>query len=336
MSRTTLKIADWVSSLPLVLMLAGSSLLAAEKAGLQQDPAPAGRTVSVAVADGFAQGTTGGAGGLAVTVTTADAFKKAATSSSNMVITVSGTLEIGQVKVRSNKTIMGADSNATLKGNLALSGVSNVVIQNLNIGNPSGVGTSDGIEVTSGCSKIFITRCTFTDCKDGSLDIKRASDFVTVSWCRFRYVSQKEHNFANLLGHSDSSKDDRGKLHITMHHNWYDNGSMERMPRVRFGQVHCYNNYYGAADSHYNVGVGVESEILIENCYFDNQKAAWKDYGSKGAQGKIQWRGLHMVNTETPTWAPNSTVFNPSSSYSYNLDPSDSVKAVVLAGAGNR
>ncbi len=32
---------------------------------------------------------------------------------------------------------------------------------------------------------------------------------------------------------------------ITFHHNWWSTNVAERMPRVRFGQVHAFNNYYG-------------------------------------------------------------------------------------------
>jgi len=285
------------------------------------------------IADGYAAGTTGGAGGTSTTVTTAAAFITAATSSSSMIITVSGSLNVGQVRVKSNKTITGINTSASLTGNLELSGVSNIIIQKLNITNPSGVGSADGIEVTNACTKIFITHCIFWDCSDGELDIKRQSTNITVSWCRFRYVNQTSHNFVNLIGHSDDYTSDRGYLHITMHHNWYDSGCKERMPRVRYGQVHCYNNYYGASGSNYCVGVGNEAQILLQNCYFDSQTVAWKDYSSSSStKGKIHWSGLTMVNTSVPTWATNATVFTPS--YSYTLDASSGVKASVMAGAG--
>jgi len=291
---------------------------------------------TVATANGFAAGTTGGAGGSATTVTTAAAFKTAAESSSAMVITVSGNINLGssQINVKSNKTIIGANSSAGVIGCLRLSGVSNVIIQNLNITNPSGVGTGDGVEV-SGSTKVFIHKCTFTDCSDGELDIVRAADNVTVSWCRFRYASQSSHKFVNLIGNGDDVTTDRGKLHVTMHHNWYDAGCVERMPRVRFGQVHCYNNYYAASGSNYCVGVGNESQIKVENCYFQNQSQAWANYSSGSAQGKINWNSGNVFSgTSVPTWAPNSSVFTPS--YSYSLTAGSSVPGSVSGGAGNR
>jgi pectate lyase len=74
---------------------------------------------------------------------------------------------------------------------------------------------------------------------DGLLDITNASDLVTVSWNRFR-----NHDKTMLIGSSDSgatAANDRGKLRVTLHHNVFD-GIGQRAPRVRFGQVHVYNN----------------------------------------------------------------------------------------------
>jgi pectate lyase len=305
-----------------------------KKGDLAMNPVSNGASnlkATVATADGFAAGTTGGAGGTSVTATTASAFATYATSSTKYIITVSGSLNIGNVGVAANKTIIGANSGATLIGNLGISNTTNVIVQNLTITNPSGVGTADGIEV-SGSTKVFITKCTLSDCADGEIDIVRASDYVTVSWCKFQYPTQTVHNFVNLIGNGDAVTTDRGKLHVTMHHNWYAAGCKQRMPRVRFGQVHCYNNFYGAASSDYCLGVGEECQILLQNCSFENQSVAWSDAHTV-VSGKIHWSGLYMVGTSTPTWASNSTVFTPT--YSYSLIDASTVKSVVTAGAGN-
>ena len=289
------------------------------------------------IADGYAAGTTGGEGGTLVTVTNASDLRNAAGSSSKMIITVDGNINLGssELKVSSNKTIQGKDLNSTIKGCISIKNVNNVIIKNLNITNPDGAGTGDGIEV-SGSTKVFVTKCTFYDCSDGSLDVVRASDFVTISWCRFRYINQREHNFVNLIGNSDSASNDAGKLHVTLHHNWYDIGCDQRMPRVRFGKVHVYNNYFGTPEALYNIGVGVYSQILVENNYFENQRNAWRNYSNNSSdQGKIQWNsGNVFINTNIPSWTPNSNVFNPP--YNYNMDFGNDVKNIVTAGAGNR
>jgi Pectate lyase len=286
-------------------------------------------------ADGYGRNTTGGGNLTPVSVSTASAFSSAVTSSSAAVITVTASMNVGQVRIASNKTIQGANSGVTITGNFEISGVSNIIIRNLNITNPSGVGSADGIEVTNASTNIFITHCTLDNCSDGEIDLKRASDNITVSWCRFRYTSQTSHDFVNLIGHSDSFTGDRGFLHITMHHNWYDNGCVERMPRVRYGRVHCYNNYYGSSTNSYNVGIGNECQVLLENGYFDSQNMPWKNYSSgSSTQGLIHWNsGNVFVSTTIPTWAPNSSVFTPP--YSYTMDAGSNVKSIVMASAGN-
>lgn len=104
---------------------------------------------------------------------------------------------------------------------------------------------------------------------DGLLDITNASDLVTVSWNRFR-----NHDKMMLIGSSDSAAADRGKLRVTLHHNMFDNIG-QRAPRVRFGQVHVYNNFYRIErlpTYNYSWGVGIESAIYAENNFFKTDK----------------------------------------------------------------
>jgi pectate lyase len=101
---------------------------------------------------------------------------------------------------------------------------------------------------------------------DGLVDISNESDFVTVSWNQFA-----AHDKTMLIGNSDGALGDRGKLHVTLHHNYFD-GVGQRAPRVRFGQVHVYNNLYRAdlrTNYHSSWGAGFESLIYAENNFFD-------------------------------------------------------------------
>ena len=69
-----------------------------------------------------------------------------------------------------------------------------------------------------------------------------------------------------ITGSSDSASADRGKLRVTLHHNYFDNIG-QRAPRVRFGQVHVYNNVYKIVNNDHYVytwGVGVESQVYAE------------------------------------------------------------------------
>ncbi len=100
---------------------------------------------------------------------------------------------------------------------------------------------------------------------DGQLDITNASDFVTVSWNCF-----EDHDKVMLIGSSDSATADQGKLKVTIHHNLFENMG-QRTPRVRYGQVHVYNNYYKISnpDSYvYSWGIGIQSAIYAENNFF--------------------------------------------------------------------
>ena len=76
---------------------------------------------------------------------------------------------------------------------------------------------------------------------DGQLDITSGSDLVTVSRNVFT-----EHGKTMLIGSSNTSTTDPGKLRVSVHHNVFRN-VQERAPRVRFGQVHVYNNLYEGA-----------------------------------------------------------------------------------------
>lgn len=287
-------------------------------------------------ADGFADVngvTTGGAGGPTVSVSSVTDFLNYATqTSAPYIIEVTGNLSVGAVSIGSNKTIKGVGSGATLDGELQVSGQSNVIFQNLTITNDNTAGTGDGIRIVNGSHHIWIDHCTFFDTDDGALDITNASDYVTVSWCKFYYTRNNGHNFVNLIGASDTATGDRGKLHVTFHHNWWSDLCIERMPRVRFGQVHVYNNYYSATGNNYAVRAALESQNLLENNYFDGTADPWEYYTTSGqTPGLIKAVGNILVNTNTPVGG-NDTVFTPP--YSYQLDPAADVKSIVMAGAG--
>jgi hypothetical protein len=200
---------------------------------------------------------------------------------------------------------------------------------------------ADGISVKDTITNLFITKCTVYNCGDGCIDISHQSDYVTVSWCKFYYSNPapaEDHRFVNLFSSSDDATEDRGKLRITFHHNWWASRCDERMPRGRFGQVHVYNNYYGCSGNGYCIGVGVESQLRVESNYFDGINNAWKSYNTSGyTPGIIGWNSDNQfVNgTTVPIWATNNyaTIFTPP--YSYTLDDGADVKSLVMACAGN-
>lgn len=282
---------------------------------------------TIATPDGYASGTTGGGQVTPVTVTTAGAFQSAVKNERPMVIIVKGRLDVGNVRIRSNKTIIGADSSSGLYGGRVKVTGDNCIFQNLIFG----LSDIDAVEL-SGATRVFLHKCEFYDGGDGLLDIVRMSDYITVSWCKFYYVNQTEHNQPILVGNGRS--EDAGKLHVTMHHNWFAQGCHSVMPSVRYGQVHIYNNYYSSAASEFCIGIGAHSRIRVENTYFDHVKGAWIDRDGMANDAQMGRDGLKLVNTSTPLFAPNLfPVFT--LPYSYSMDPVDQVKDMVIAGAGN-
>ncbi|HKE95876.1 MAG TPA: hypothetical protein VKB34_16330 [Povalibacter sp.] len=128
---------------------------------------------------------------------------------------------------------------------------------------------------------------------DGLLDITNASDLVTVSWNRFR-----NHDKMMLIGSSDSATADRGKLRVTLHHNLFD-GIGQRAPRVRFGQVHVYNNYYKIErlpTYQYSWGVGIESGIYAQNNFFKTDKSVTPDEFLRRFNGTAIFAEGNQVN----------------------------------------
>lgn len=286
-------------------------------------------------------GTTGGAGGTVVTVDNAADFITCAEDQHQdpYIIYVSGNITLdNNVRVRGNKTIIGLPGSH-ISGNLKCyrEEESNNVFRFLDIDNQAEVGDGDCITIDE-ASHIWIDHCTFTNGGDGNIDVKNGADYVTISWCIFQYTFDSGHNYSNLVGHSDGNgSTDRDHLLVTFHHNWYSTMCKERMPRVRFGQVHVYNNYYSdLLAGGYCIGVGVEAHIRVENNYFNAVPMPWKDYYTgNGADGHIGWNTENIFyNCTVPTWAANeySTIFTPP--YSYTLDDTNNIPALVQYGAG--
>jgi pectate lyase len=298
----------------------------------------------------YYNGTTGGQGGTVVTVTNFAnyVYYVNTVGTAKHIVQISGTINIGDgeaatSRIRANKTIRGIGENPTLIGNVRINNdEGNVIIENLNISNPNDVGQGDGISVKENLNNIFITKCTFYNSGDGNLDITKESDFVTVSWCKFYYTYNTGHNFVNLVGASDDQNVDADNLRVTFHHNWWTTLCKERMPRVRYGQVHVYNNYYSnLMAGGYCIGVGVGSYIRVENNYFNAVPLAWKDYYTDYPDhpvGHIGWNTGNIfyncsLPTRTPAWVNEySTIFTPP--YDYMLEDTNDIPAVVQAYAG--
>lgn len=271
---------------------------------------------------GWGQGTTGGAGGGSVTVNSASAFISAVTSSSAQTVYVNGTISLSSMqKVTSNKTIVGVGTSGKITGSgLNVANASNVIIQNLTF-----TGSNDDAINVQYSTKVWIDHNDLGGAYDGALDIKRASDYVTVSWNNFHNQDKN-----CLLGHDDGNgSEDNGHLRVTYHHNWF-NGTNQRNPRVRFGNpVHVYNNYFSNIGS-YGVASTENAGVIVEGNYFENVEDPYHLGEADSGPGSLVARNNTKVNSGAGE--TGGSVSNPS--YSVTIDSSSGVKSSVTSGAG--
>ncbi|MEV0898942.1 pectate lyase [Actinoplanes sp. NPDC049802] len=291
-------------------------------------PSPA--TAAAATADGFATGTTGGAAGPTVTVTTSAQLAQYAGANTPYTILVSGRISAGgMITVVANKTILGVGSTAEITGGGLQLGTTtrpgnNVIIRNIRFSNAS----DDSISVTNKAHHVWIDHNEFRPGYDGSLDIKRQSTNVTVSWNRFLGTDK-----TMLLGHSDNYTADVGYLRVTYHHNWFE-GSNQRHPRVRFGEpVHVYNNYYKNIGL-YGIASTENAGVVAEGNHFENVPYPCHSTGgyAESNPGRLVQRANAFVNSGV--CEAGGAVTEPSTFYPYTLDPAVSVPSLVTAGAG--
>ena len=279
-------------------------------------------------------GTTGGKGYSEVTVDNVNDLKSYAKAGNKIIYVKPGTY-MGPVEVGSNVTIYGYQgaiiAQPTSGSAMKLSGSKNVIIRNLKF---KGVGAHDDddedcLQVNHESKNVWIDHVDVYDGHDGNLDITNASDYVTISWTKFSYTSASTgHQFSNLIGNSKTKTSDRGHLNVTIHHTWWADGVVERMPRVRFGKVHVANNLFDSKNASYCVRAAIEADIRIERNVFIGVQKALDLYTSDGAITAAQMIENYEENVKKPQ-SGTGTAFKPS--YSMSLtDVSTQAKAYAL------
>jgi pectate lyase len=251
------------------------------------------------------------------------------------IVQISGTISGSgpMLRVGSNKTIIGLGSSAGISGfgfnvssdvscynGSVQTGDSNIIIRNLTFSNAA----DDSINVECFSRNVWIDHNTFNSASDGSVDIKRGSDWVTVSWNHFNNT-----NKTSLVGHDDgNAAQDTGRLHVTYHHNHFDTTG-QRNPRVRYGQVHVFNNYaHDLGD--YMIGLGVDCDVYSDYNYIERVEEVVDTYG--GSDHTFTDTNI-LVEVEDAI-VQNGQAFNPGSYYGYNPDPAADVPGLVIGGAG--
>jgi pectate lyase len=281
----------------------------------------------------------------------------------------------GQVKLPGNTTLIGAGAGAGfVNAWLNIAGVSNVIVRNLQIVAPCDVepiwdptdgatgnwnSAYDAISVT-GADHVWIDHNSITDapvtdnllpiengktkqCHDGAIDITKAANYVTVS---FNLI--EKHDKTMLIGSSDTGSTaaaDVGRLKVTIANNVFRDLT-QRVPRVRFGQVHVFNNYFvgdKAANPYphsYSIGVGKSGQILSQGNVFAVTGAAAGDCGAilttLSADSVSFFKDSGSTVNGVPLAACSAVASTPTWSVPYAFTPKAAVlvKAYALPQAG--
>ena len=314
---------------------------------------------------------TGGEGGTEVVVTTEEEFEAAINTKDPitnlrdvpMIIYVKGEIEFKTMHTWhvKNKTILGLPgsrifSKQRTKKNSGIikfssgSGAEaeNIIMRNLTI-QGAGAYDVDGDDALlfQGVRRVWVDHCEIGDGVDSSFDCNHESDYICVTWCHFVYSippmaggsETDDHRFCCTWGSSDKATESVGHLNTTFANCWWDEGVMERAPRVRFGKVHIVNCYYTSTDNHYSIGYGYKCNIYAENCWFADRVNPIKDY-TDAKHGypdyNLQMTGCHGQE-DMMKEVGGADYFIPSDYYGYHAFDVNLVPEVVgnsFTGAG--
>ncbi|MFT4401848.1 pectate lyase [Bacillus sp. SW14] len=272
------------------------------------------------------------------------------------------------VDIPANTTIVGSGTNAKIVGGNFQIKSDNVIIRNIEFQDAydyfpqwdptdgsSGNWNSQYDNITiNGGTHIWIDHCTFNDGSrpdstspkyygreyqhhDGQTDASNGANYITMS-----YNYYHDHDKSSIFGSSDSKTSDDGKLKITLHHNRYKN-IVQRAPRVRFGQVHVYNNYYEGSKSSsgyafsYAWGIGKSSKIYAQNNVIDVPGLSAEKTISVFKGGTVLYDSGTLLNgTRISASAANglSSSVGWTPSLHGTIDDSANVKSNVISQAG--
>ncbi|KAF5675783.1 pectate lyase plyB [Fusarium heterosporum] len=279
-------------------------------------------------------GTTGGAKGQTVTVTTVAALIEAAERTEPLTIIVSGKLT-GSDKVRpaSDKTIIGAAGSSLTGVGFYVRRQKNVILRNLKIAKvDASNGDAIGIDAST---NVWVDHCDLSgdlslgkDDLDGLVDISHGADWITVSNTYFH-----DHWKSSLVGHSDSNaSEDTGKLHITYANNYWKNIS-SRTPLIRFATVHIVNNYWdGILLSGVNTRMG--AQVLVQSSAFTNSVERAIFFADSKQTGYAVVDDVDLGGSVNS--APKGTLTAASLPYKVTLLGSSKVASVIPGTAGQK
>ncbi|WP_144118402.1 RICIN domain-containing protein [Catellatospora sichuanensis] len=284
--------------------------------------------------DGFAStggGTTGGAAGATVTVSTFADLQRYVTATEPYVIRVSGAITVTpkgtELRVASNKTIVGVGTSGHIVGGgfFLGTGVRNVIIRNLTIRDTQmadddpddKVYDYDGIQMDT-ADHVWIDHNTITRMNDGLIDSRKDTSYLTISWNVLA-----SNNKAFGIGWTENVT-----ARMTIHHNWIKDTNQRNPSTDNVAYAHLYNNYLSNVASYGNYARGA-TKMVLENSYFENVKDPF--YPDSTAQ--LRQSGSILVNC-TGKQQTLGSAFTPSSFYTYTLDPAADVPNLLRTYAG--
>lgn len=279
-------------------------------------------------------GTSGGAEGPVVTVSTQVELEQYASSEEPYVIRVDGTITIvpkgKEVNIRSNKTIIGVGTTGEINegGFFVGAGEHNIILRNLKIGNtfkeddPEGKDQDwDGIQIDTG-HHIWIDHCDFHHGGDGLIDSRKDTTNLTVSWSILR-----DHNKAFGIGWTENVT-----AEMTIHHNIIRNTTQRNPSTDNVLRAHLYNNWLENVTSYGNYARGA-TNMVLENSVFENvNNPHYYDTGSLVAIGNIYSETSGQKESSGSVYS----FFDPTDFYDYDLDDAAEVKALLTQCAGPR
>ena len=274
-------------------------------------------------------GTTGGAAGETVTVTTQEELAEYAEAEEPYTILVEGTIEMDPfgetIDVTSDKSIIGVDEDAEIfEGGFRILEQSNVIIRNLTIGNtydpddPDGKENDDDAIQIDESHHVWLDHNRFTRAGDGLVDLRLDSDFVTFSWNVF-----EEHNKSFGIGWTDNLI-----TKVTIHHNWIRETNQRNPSTDNTEAAHLFNNYFQDITG-YGVLARGEGKVVVENSFFDSVN----DPLTINNDAELVERGNIFEDTTGDT-ETSGEAFDPTDHYEYELDPAEEVPELVTEGAG--
>ncbi|MFH1730244.1 MAG: discoidin domain-containing protein [Planctomycetota bacterium] len=317
------------------------------------DPAPAtgeeaakkwsDRPGGFAAVDAMGQnGTTGGAGGKVVTVTTQADLKKYAQAKEPYVIRVKGEIKFIEKKnpktryehlttkemhIASNKTIVGVGkSGHIVNGGFFIGpGTHNVILRNLTIrdtflaGDWHGIRNDfDGLQM-DGAHHIWVDHCHFRRHGDGCLDNRAGTTYVTVSWCIF-----SDHNKTFGCGW-----DTKTTMQMTLHHTWFRNTACRAPAAGQLLRAHFYNNHYQGVSTYGHFVVG-GANLLSQNCLFEGvNRPFWVDGSCTMAVVGNVFR-----HTGARNHLRGRPFFDPNRFYAFPLDKAEELPELLKKYAG--